>query len=152
MSIEKAIKQKKFVNPYQKLVINIAYTNAYINDLVHQKLKPFSLSTEQYNVLRILRGQHPTPVSILAITERMINKMSNASRLVEKLRLKDLVERTVSVDDKRRVDVNITEKGLAVLKELDEIMIDFANQFGPLTVEEINTLNELLDKLRYPNE
>lgn len=152
MSIEKAIKQKKFANPYQKLVINIAYTNAHINGLVHQKLKPYALSSEQYNVLRILRGQHPSPVSILAITERMVNKMSNASRLVEKLRLKGLVERTVSVDDKRRVDVNITENGLAVLKDLDEIMIDFGNHFSHLSVQETNTLNELLDKLRGPNE
>lgn len=152
MSIEKAINQRKFHNPVQKVVINIGYTQSYINSVIHHTLKPYTLSPEQYNVLRILRGVSPNAISTKVITERMINKMSNASRLVEKLRIKKLVSRQISKEDKRLVDVVITAKGLKLLDTIDEVINNMENIFGHMDVEELNTLNNLLDKLRYPNE
>lgn len=152
MTIEKAIQQKSFQSPYHKLVINIAYTQAYLAGWMHKELKPYNISPEQYNVLRILRGVHPKGATIWAITDRMINKMSNASRLVEKLRLKGLVERSVSPEDRRKVDVVITSKGLEILKNLDTKMNDIHQQLSHLSVEEVNEANTFLDKLRYPNE
>jgi DNA-binding MarR family transcriptional regulator len=102
--------------------------------------------------MRILRGVHPKGATILSITDRMINKMSNASRLVEKLRLKGLVERSVSSDDRRKVDVVITGKGMEILKNLDIKMMDIHQQLAHLSVDEVNEANAFLDKLRYPNE
>jgi DNA-binding MarR family transcriptional regulator len=152
MTIEKAIQQKSFQSPYHKLVINISYTHAYITGWMHKELKPYNISPEQFNVMRILRGVHPKGATILSITDRMINKMSNASRLVEKLRLKGLVERSVSSDDRRKVDVVITGKGMEILKNLDIKMMDIHQQLAHLSVDEVNEANAFLDKLRYPNE
>lgn len=152
MTIEKAIQQKTFQSPYHKVVINIAYTHAYITGLMQKEFKPFNLSPEQYNVLRILRGVHPKGATILSITDKMINKMSNASRLVEKLRLKGLVERSVADDDRRKVNVVITAKGLEILKNLDTKMMNIHQHLEHLSVDEVNEANAFLDKLRYPNE
>jgi DNA-binding MarR family transcriptional regulator len=152
MSIEKAINQKQFANPHQKMMVNIAYTNSYLASIRNNDLKPFGISAEQYNVLRILRGVHPDFLSVWEITSRMINKMSNASRLVEKLRKKDLVERKVSKEDKRLVDILITKKGLKLLKKVDQDLSDMQNIFGHLSVEEVEFVSSILDKLRAPNE
>ncbi len=148
MSLETDIKQEKFSSEYSKLVINIAYTNAYLGTIFAGTLKPYDLSMQQFNVLRILRGQHPKPVSINNITDRMIDKMSNASRLVEKLRKKSLVERKKCEFDGRQVDVCITTKGLDVLAELDGIMNDYDKQFHHLPEDEAKAANDILDKLR----
>ncbi|MCB9245419.1 MAG: MarR family transcriptional regulator [Flavobacteriales bacterium] len=148
MKIEEAIQQGKFKSPYQKLVINIAFTNSYLSNMIATVLKPYDLSMQQYNVLRILRGQHPHPVSINSITERMIDRMSNASRLVEKLRKKELVERRQCAEDKRQVDVILTDSGLQVLHELDDIISGVDGSMNHLTEKEANQLNDLLDKLR----
>ena len=148
MSLEEEIKQEKFSSEYQKLTINIAYTNSYLTNLLNNFLKPYDLSMQQYNVLRILRGQHPTPVSINSITDRMIDKMSNASRLVEKLRKKDMIKRETCSSDKRQVDVCITTKGLDALSEIDKLMADYERQFDHLNVKDVAHANKVLDDLR----
>ena len=148
MSLEEEIKQEKFSSEYQKLTINIAYTNSYLTNLLNSFLKPYDLSMQQYNVLRILRGQHPTPVSINSITDRMIDKMSNASRLVEKLRKKDMIKRETCSSDKRQVDVCITTKGLDALSEIDKLMADYERQFDHLNVKDVAHANKVLDDLR----
>jgi len=111
-------------------------------------LKPFGISKEQYNVLRILRGQFPKPSTLLLITDRMISKTSNATRLVEKLRQKKLVERNQCEENRRRVDILITKQGLALLEELDPIMRASNHQMKILTAKETKELNRLLDKMR----
>lgn len=148
MELEKEIKQSKFRNQYQKMIINILFTAGWLNHHNSLKLKPHGISPQQFNILRILRGQHPNPVTINLLQERMLDRMSNASRLVEKLRQKNLVERQICERDRRAVDVVITAQGLAVLAELDQVMIDWENECKVLSAEEVSTLNRLLDKLR----
>lgn len=147
-SIEEAIQQKTFKDPYSKAVINILYTNSYIVTRQSKLFKPYDISPEQYNVLRILRGRHPDPTTVSSIQERMLNKMSNASRLVEKLKLKALVDRKECASDRRQVDVTITEKGLHLLCLLEEEIDQFNKQILSLEPGEVETLNHLLDKLR----
>ena len=106
------------------------------------------LTTQQYNILRILRGQYPNPASIKNIRSRMLDKMSDASRIVEKLRLKGLIKRDVSNSDRRNVDVVITEKGLEMLTKLDPQMDQVLHALKNLSESEIHQLNELLDKMR----
>ncbi|MDR7129374.1 DNA-binding MarR family transcriptional regulator [Algoriphagus sp. 4150] len=147
-SLEEAIKQKEFKDPYNKLVVNLLYTHSYLVSAQNGVLKPFDLSPEQYNVLRILRGQNGVPITVSSIQDRMLNRMSNASRLVDKLKAKMLVERSECSNDRRQVDIMITEKGLQILDDLQVHMEGFNNQVINLTKEEVDTMNELLDKLR----
>ncbi len=152
MSIEKDIKQQKpFKSPYQKLVVNILFTNNWMNSDQMSILKPFDLTAQQYNVLRILRGQYPNPITVNAIIERMLDKMSNASRLVDKLLLKELVTRCDNKDDRRACDIRITQRGLEVLKEIDVLQESWETSFSNLTPEEAENLSNLLDKLRGSN-
>ena len=148
MRIEDAIKQKSFKDPYNKALVNLLYTNSYIITKQGKLFKPHGLSPEQYNVLRILRGQHPEPITVSSIQDRMLNKMSNASRLVEKLKLKDLVNRVECPSDRRQVDITITEKGLSTLDDLEGKIDKFNRDILNLNETELNQLNELLDKLR----
>ncbi|ADB36429.1 MarR family winged helix-turn-helix transcriptional regulator [Spirosoma linguale] len=150
MSIETDIKQSTpFKSPYQRVLVNLMYTSNWIAGSQTQLLKPFKLTLQQYNVLRILRGQYPNPIKVSEITERMLDKMSNASRLVDKLLAKKLVLRTECPSDRRAVDVIITEKGLALLKQLDTHQDALNRSFQEkLTVEEAESLSLLLDRLR----
>ena len=107
---------------------------------------------QQYNVLRIIRGQHPNPVSINTITDRMIDKMSNASRLVEKLRKKTMIHRQTCNTDKRQVDVCITTKGLEILAEIDALMDRYEKKFTHIDLAEISVANKVLDDLRINNK
>jgi DNA-binding MarR family transcriptional regulator len=146
--IEEAIKQSEFKDSYNKVVVNLLYTHSYLVSFQTAVLKPMDLSPEQYNVLRILRGQQGKPATIAAIQERMLNNMSNASRLVDKLKAKELVKREECPLNRRQVDVVITEKGLALL-ELLEPQIKTINQKAiHLEAQELDLLNRLLDKLR----
>ncbi|MFN5885958.1 MAG: MarR family winged helix-turn-helix transcriptional regulator, partial [Bacteroidota bacterium] len=104
-----------------------------------------------YNVLRILRGQYPKATSVSLVQERMLDKMSNASRLIDKLKLKGLVSRTTCSNDRRQVDVKITEAGLNLLETIDKERDDIENLMGSLKIAEAKTLNNLLDKLRTNN-
>jgi DNA-binding MarR family transcriptional regulator len=146
--IEEAIKQSEFKDNYNKVVVNLLYTHSYLVSFQTAVLKPMDLSPEQYNVLRILRGQQGKPATIAAIQERMLNNMSNASRLVDKLKAKELVKREECPLNRRQVDVVITEKGLAIL-ELLEPQINVINRKAiHLEDQELAVLNQLLDKLR----
>ncbi|GGD58099.1 MarR family transcriptional regulator [Emticicia aquatilis] len=149
MSIEKDIKQQKpFKSTYQKVVVNIMYTSNWMSSEQQGLLKPFDLSAQQYNVLRILRGQYPNPITVNGIIERMLDKMSNASRLVDKLLLKGYVSRCDNADDRRACDIRITESGSQVLKQIDEIQATWEKSNHFLSDEEAETLSRLLDKLR----
>ncbi|MDX9789716.1 MAG: MarR family transcriptional regulator [Candidatus Kapaibacterium sp.] len=148
MNLEEEIKQTKFRSEFHKLAINILFTSKWIEQKNMEVLKPYKISGQQFNILRILRGQHPKCSTITTLQERMLDKMSNASRLVEKLRQKGLVERHENDEDRRQVKVTITETGLKILDELDEKL--YAQEVGicTLTNEEANSINQLLDKLR----
>lgn len=148
MKLEEEIKQKKFKNEYHKLAINLAYTYNLLNYQNHLKFKDKDITPQQYNVLRILRGQHPNPCNLKLVKERMLDRMSDASRIIDKLKSKGLVERRECPDDRRNVDLLITEKGLNLLKSLDFIDDEFKSIFKNLTVQDAKTLNELLDKAR----
>jgi DNA-binding MarR family transcriptional regulator len=148
MSIEKDIKQKKFKNPYNKVTVNIMFTTGWLMNKYSKILKPFNLSEQQYNVLKILQESHPQPVTVNHIIKCMIDKMSNASRLVDKLVAKDLVKKVKSIYDLRSVNVLLTEKGLILVKELTIVINDFENSLTGLTIEEVDKLFLLLSKLR----
>ncbi len=148
MKIEDAIQQKEFKDAYNKLVVNLLYTNSYLVTLQNSLFKPFGISPEQYNVLRILRGQNGVPTTVSSIQDRMLNKMSNASRLVEKLKNKGLVQRTECPDDRRQVDILITAKGLKLLESLQAQVENSNKNFVHLDENEVNQLNDLLDKMR----
>jgi DNA-binding MarR family transcriptional regulator len=149
MRIEEAIQQKRFRSEYQKLVVNLLYSASWLQQFSNQLLKPYGISQEQFNILRILRGMHPEPATVKLLTERMIDKMSNASRLVEKLRVKGLVERHECPLDRRRVDVLITQKGLDLIERASQAVdVQGDAYMSGLTLEEAALLNSLLDKLR----
>ena len=148
MSIEQDIQQKNFSDPYQKVLVNLMYTHSWLTAQLSQLLKPHDLTGAQYNVLRILRGQHPNPATVNLIMDRMIDKMSNASRLVDKLEAKKLVDRHVCPRDRRAVDVVITQRGLDLLTVIDAEMLVWRNVLKGLNEPEANQLSDLLDKLR----
>jgi len=148
MKIEDEIKQVRFKDSHQKAVINILYTSNWLMENQAKLLKPFGITPQQFNVLRILRGQSPNPATIKLIKERMLDKMSDASRIVEKLRIKGLVERDICPTNRRNVDVKITEKGLKLLSDLDEYNPELHKLMNNLNSQEIDHLNSILDKLR----
>lgn len=148
MRIEDAIKQKEFKDPYNKAVVNLLFTHGHIVSKQSALFKPFGLSPEQYNVLRILRGQQGNPITVSSIQDRMLNRMSNASRLVEKLKQKEFVSREECPSDRRQVDIVITEKGLEVLQRLEDAIYRLNRELVQLDEKEIEQLNSLLDKLR----
>jgi len=148
MKIEDEIKQQSFKSQYTKLLVNLLFTGNWIHHFNKKFLKGFQVSPEQYNVLRILRGRNPLPANINMLNERMLDKMSNVSRLVEKLRLKGLIIRKESEKDRRQVDIFITEEGLKLLDEVDKKLPQLELQFHSLNEEEATQLNNLLDKLR----
>ena len=148
VKLEEAIKQKEFKDPFNKAVVNLLYSQSYIVSNQSCLFKPLGISPEQYNVLRILKGQKGQPITVSSIQERMLNRMSNASRLVEKLKQKELVIREECPTDRRQVDILITEKGLKILTELEEAVYAFNRKIINLSVEEVDQLNFLLDKMR----
>ena len=148
MSIEKDIKQKKFKNPYNKLTVNIMFTSGWLLARYSKILKPYGLSEQQYNVLKALRKHFPETLNINFIMAGMKDKMSNTSRLVDKLVLKDLVTKVKSLHDSRSVNVMLTAKGLALIDELIPIMSNFEKDLPGLNQEEVELLNTLLTKLK----
>ncbi len=148
MRLEDEIQQKKFKSIQQKLMLNLIYTTNWLTSKQDSLFKDSDITVQQYNVLRILRGQYPNPCSIKLIKERMLDRMSDTSRIVDKLYTKKLLERNECPDDRRSVNVVISDKGLELLKSLDYIDDLSKQSLKSLTTAEINTLNELLDKLR----
>ncbi len=150
MSIEKDINQRKFRNEYQKAGINIIYTFNWMNEKMRSLFEEYELTSQQFNILRILRGA-VQPISTLQIRQRMLDKMSDTSRIVDRLIVKGLAKKNVCKTDKRLVDVTITDKGKKLLTKLDEHQDDMDKVVGNLTEDEAKQLNELLDKIRKSN-
>lgn len=148
MKLEQEIKQSKFTNDYQKLAVNILFTHGWLMSFQKKFFEEHELTTTQYNILRILRGQSPNPISINLLKERMLDKMSDTSRLIERLRKKDLVDRKICKNDRRKSDVKITEKGLELLKKLDDVDEKMEKVLSNLSKQEVKTMNLLLDKMR----
>lgn len=148
MSLENDIQQREFRNESQKAILNILYTSYFIQDKMNELFKHYDITRQQYNVLRILRGQHPGHASVNLIRERMLDKMSDASRIVERLRLKELVLRKSAEKDKRAVEVTITDAGLKILDDMQEAVNEFESLLDTLDEQETLQLNQLLDKVR----
>lgn len=148
MKIEEEIKQTKpFANPQTKALVNLSFTASWIEGEQAKFLKPFGISIQQYNILRILKGMRPKPATVKILIERMIDKNSNASRLVDKLLKKGLVERNACLQDRRRVDVVITEEGLKMINAVANAMTN-SPLLRHLDEDEASQLSDLLDKMR----
>ena len=149
MKIEDALKIGNGLDLSSKTLINIQYTSRILEEKFATLLKEYDLSTPQFNVLRILRGQKGKPASLACIQERMVDRSSNTTRLVDKLIKKELVSRRICPDNRRKVEIEITTNGLKLLKELDPLTSAAnANNTSSLNDDELVTLNNLLDKLR----
>ena len=148
MKLENEIKQVKFRSEYQKAILNIYYTNCFIGSQFHEALREHKITQQQYNILRILRGQHPEIASMGLIKERMLDKSSDVSRLVERLRIKKLIERRTCKKDRRQADVKITNSGLDLLVKTDGCEKQMDNILSNLSIGEVKSLNDLLDKIR----
>ncbi len=148
VGIDKDIHQKAFQNAKQKAVINLLFTNGWLIEKMKDFLSREDITHQQFNILRILRGSHPAPLSTLQIRERMIDKASDTSRIVDRLVLKELVVKRTCPKDKRLVDVTISEKGQGLLARLDEAQAEMDVVSGNLTEEEAEGLSNLLDKMR----
>lgn len=147
MGIEKDIQQTNFRNEFQKMGINIIYTANWLNEKMGQILATEDITQQQYNILRILRGSD-APLSTLKIRERMLDKMSDTSRIVDRLIVKDLVEKTACVKDKRLVDITVTKKGLHLLEKLDSLNEHIDSILKGVSEKEASSINQILDKLR----
>ena len=147
MGIEKDIQQTNFRNEYQKLGINLLYTANWLNENVGKFLEQEEITQQQYNILRILRGSE-VPLSTLQIRERMLDKMSDTSRIVDRLIVKELVAKSTCPTDKRLVDITLTDKGHALVEKLDQLNDQIDGLLKGVTEHEAKTINEILDKLR----
>jgi DNA-binding MarR family transcriptional regulator len=148
MSLEREIQQERFLNEHEKAAINILFTSSWLYNINAARLKPYDITPEQFNVLRILRGSHPKALMLADITSRMLDKNSNATRLVEKLRQKGLLKRDICENNRRQVDISITEKGLGVLKKIDGEEQEWLATLKNISKSEAQELNRVLDKLR----
>ena len=148
MHIDKEILSSKFEDNYHKAVVNITYTYGWINNLLRAEFEKYNLTYQQFNILRILRGQYPKPATVNLLKERMIDKMSDASRIVDRLVQKGLVSRCTNEKDRRAVDIRISDEGLEVLSKMDVEFItrDFLSH--NISEEDAGKLSDLLDKLR----
>jgi len=147
MSLEKDIHQLKFRNEYHKMMINLIYTYNWMMEQSRRFFEKADLTPQQFNILRILRGAGQ-PLSTLQIRQRMLDKMSDTSRIVDRLLKKNLVKKVVCKTDRRLVDVTISDKGLKLLEKLDEYNNEMDAFLQTIAPEEAKSLNQLLDKLR----
>ena len=149
LNIEKIIKTEVELPLSKKVIVNLLYTENWVMDKINIKLKPYDVSLQQFNVLRILKGQKGNPANLSTIQERMVTKMSNTTRLVDKLINKGYVKRVICKSNRRKVEITITQRGILFLEEINPIMEDFENKVtSNLTEEDLILLNELLNKLR----
>lgn len=147
MGIGKDINQSKFRSEYQKATVNLIYTHNWVTQQLKEVFEKEELTMQQFNILRILRGS-ATPLSTLQIRERMLDKMSDSSRIVDRLVIKNLAKKVVCKKDKRLVDVTITDKGRKILQKLDQQEMLMDEILSNLNEEEAKTFNHLLDKIR----
>lgn len=149
MRIEDEIKSTVALSIAKKVILNLAFTKNFVGDKFNEILKPFEISGEQYNVLRILRGQKGKPINMQDIQDRMVTKNSNTTRLIDKLLLKKMVERNVCPENRRKIEILITQTGLDTLRELDPLIENHENGItSNLTNPELEQLNNLLEKIR----
>ena len=149
MRIEDIIKPTSPMPIEKRTLLNVMFTQHVIAEKFNEILKPFEISAEQFNVLRILRGQRGNPVNMFTIQERMIAKTSNTTRLVDKLLLKEFVNREICLENRRKMEITITSKGLELLTQLDPVVEEHEKTFtSNLSKNEIELLNELLEKFR----
>jgi len=148
MNLEDEIKSKGFKSIYEKLEVNLIFTYNWARDIKSKYFKHINVTPQQYNVLRILRGRYPNPYSTSDIRDRMLDKMSDVSRIVDRLLAKGYLDRKSCDKDRRFVDVVINKKGLGLLKQMDKNIIASAKEFQNLSRDEVSQLNQLLDKLR----
>jgi DNA-binding MarR family transcriptional regulator len=147
MRLEDAIQQRSFRNEHLKAMVNILYSQSWLEERIKKFLKKRDITMQQYNILRILRGAK-RPISTMQIRERMLDRMSDTSRIIDRMLLKDLVEKKLNSSDKRLVDITITEKGLEILTELDNQNHELDGILATLSPTEAKMLNDLLDKMR----
>jgi DNA-binding MarR family transcriptional regulator len=148
MQIGEEIQSNKFEDNYHKAVVNITYTYGWLSNTFRYRFEKHNLTQQQFNVLRILRGQYPKPATINMIKERMLDKMSDASRIVDRLIQKGLVSRCTNNKDRRAVDIQISQAGLDILSKMDDEFKTSDMLKNNLTEEEAGKLSDLLDKLR----
>ncbi|MCW5907594.1 MAG: MarR family transcriptional regulator [Chitinophagales bacterium] len=146
-TIEERIKQSRFRSERHKTIVSILFTANLLNAHFEEAFKKYGITVQQFNVLRILRGQQPNPCTVNLIRERMLDKMSDASRIVERLRKAGLIERVQSKRDRRAVDVIITQKGLLLLAQMDKAEDKMNSPLNSITEEEARQLNSLLEKV-----
>jgi len=147
MKIEEEIKQQKFKTPLQKAVLNLLYTTSWMQGKQKDIFKSFGITLQQFNILRILRGQHPNSTSATEIKSRMLDKNSDVSRLLDRLLAKKVITKRVSSNDKRAADVNLTEEGLELLRAIDKKQNQIDSVLS-LSDDEALILSDLLDKSR----
>lgn len=152
MGLEEDIKQKEFKSEYIKLALNTMYTGNWLHLLQTRKLKKWGLSHQQYNVLRILRGQFPEVASVGTVLGRMLEPSSNITRLVDKLEAKKMVSRCENKENRRMQDLKITNEGLKLLEEIGSELDDLSKMFEYLDIDEVKTANKVLDSLRAKEE
>ncbi|MFD0931161.1 MarR family winged helix-turn-helix transcriptional regulator [Psychroflexus salinarum] len=149
MIIEKELKISKQLPESKRALLNLLFTENWITDEITTTLKPFDITTQQFNVLRILKGMKGKPSSLQTIQERMINKMSNTTRLVDKLIKKNFVQREQCESNRRKVDITITKEGIEALEEINKVVDESESKLTEsLTQDELKQLNHLLNKLR----
>ena len=148
MGIDQDIKQAKFRTPHQKAAINLIYTVAWMRDKTKCVFDAEDITPQQFNILRILRGSFPEPLSTLQIRERMLEKMSDTSRIVDRLITKGVVKKLICKNDRRLVDIIITDKGKKLLEKLDARQDEIDGVLSNLSEKDANVLSDLLDKIR----
>ncbi len=148
MSLEEELRVSKFKSSKHRLIVNLLYTHNWMTSQMQVIFKRHGVTNQQYNILRILRGSNPKPCTIQLLKQRMLDKQPDVSRLIDRLEAKSLVSRTINLEDRRKMDVIITEKGLALLKEMDPAVSGFDDVFAGLADEEADQINKLLDKAR----
>ena len=148
MGIDKDIHQNKFRNERHKAMVNLLFTYGWTVERLKEFVAEDGITHQQFNILRILRGNHPIPLSTLTIRERMIDKMSDTSRIVDRLLSKGLVKKVICKKDRRLVDVSITDRGLKLLEKLDKRQDEMDGILSNLSEKEATSLSKLLDKIR----
>ena len=148
MGIDTDIQQNRFLNEYQRASVNVLFTYGWMMEKIKEILKPAGITPQQFNILRILRGSHPRPLSTLQIRERMLDKMSDTSRIVDRMITKGLVNKATSRKDRRLVDIIISPKGLKLLRKLDGRQYELDGILKNISAREAATLSKILDKVR----
>lgn len=148
IQLQKETNAPRYESIFHEAMVNLAFTQNWCNDQVKQAVSEYDITNQQFNVLRILRGQHPDPSTINLLKSRMLDKMCDASRIVDRLVQKDLICKKTNAYDKRAVDILINEKGLALLKKMDKEMSLSAILSANLTHQEAEQLTSLLEKAR----